>query len=72
MRSDLKKRLFHLGNVEKPPHTQFSAQWAREGQGHLFLKIDLPVVNYIEIVLSHNEQTGFDNTWREDQSKLSQ
>ena len=26
-RSDLKKtRLLHLGNVEKPPHPQFSAQ----------------------------------------------
>ena len=29
MRSDLKKtRLLHLGNVEKPPHPQFSAQRA--------------------------------------------
>ena len=31
-RSDLKKtRLLHLGNVEKPPHPQFSAQRAPEG-----------------------------------------
>ena len=26
-----KTRLLHLGNVEKPPHPQFSAQWAPEG-----------------------------------------
>ena len=25
-----KTRLFHLGNVEKPPHPQLSAQWACE------------------------------------------
>ena len=31
MRSDLKKtRLFHLRNVEKPPHPQFYAQRARD------------------------------------------
>ena len=23
-----KTRLLHLGNVEEPPHPQFSAQWA--------------------------------------------
>ena len=27
----LKSRLIHLGNVEKPPHPQFSAQRAPEG-----------------------------------------
>ena len=26
-----KTRLVHFGNVEKPPHQQFSAQRAREG-----------------------------------------
>ena len=26
-----KTRLFHIGNVEKPPHPQFSAQRAPEG-----------------------------------------
>ena len=26
-----KTRLFHLGNVEKPPHPQFPAQRAPEG-----------------------------------------
>ena len=32
VRSDLKKtRLLHLGNVEKPPHPQFSAKRAPEG-----------------------------------------
>ena len=32
VRSDLKKtRLLHLGDVEKPPHPQFSAQRAFEG-----------------------------------------
>ena len=32
VRSDFKKtRLLHLGNVEKPPHPQLSAQRAPEG-----------------------------------------
>ena len=32
VRSDVKKtRLLHLGNVEKPPHPQLSAQRACEG-----------------------------------------
>ena len=26
-----KTHILHLGNVEKPPHPQFSAQGAREG-----------------------------------------
>ena len=31
VRSDLKTRLLHLGNVEKPPHPQFFAQRAPKG-----------------------------------------
>ena len=34
-----KSRVLQLGNVEKPPHAQFSAQRAPEGEAHIFEKL---------------------------------
>ena len=51
--SDLKKtRLLHLGNVEKPPHPQFSAQRAPEGLR--FTCICVPVERNVIVKISFN------------------